>query len=225
VIVVLCDPVGMFGDEVVAAISNRGNEVNIVRSIPATTVAQTLYIMDISLASTLLPGTKGQRPAILAVTDRNDGQVLKEAVTLGAAGLLSINRPTSTLLTAIDRIASGQPYYDRRLLQAALGAGQPAPSTQATLRLKQLTGRERDVLAAIVAGHTTRTIAATLNISTATVRSHIQKVLAKLGVHSRLEAAAFVLAHNRGEASADIPTPREEAAGGPIAGVEQPETQ
>jgi two-component system nitrate/nitrite response regulator NarL len=54
-----------------------------------------------------------------------------------------------------------------------------------------LTRRERDILRLLAAGASTRAMAERLHVSPATVRNHVQHILEKLGVHSRLEAAAY----------------------------------
>ena len=59
-----------------------------------------------------------------------------------------------------------------------------------------LTSREREILALLVDGHGTRDIAQFLSISTSTVRNHIQHILQKLQVHTRLEAVAIATRHN-----------------------------
>jgi DNA-binding NarL/FixJ family response regulator len=59
----------------------------------------------------------------------------------------------------------------------------------------ELTEREREVLSLLAHGSSTTAIAETLSISSATVRNHIQKILHKLNVHSRLEAVAFAFEH------------------------------
>ena len=58
-----------------------------------------------------------------------------------------------------------------------------------------LTRRELEVLRLMASGVSTRTVADTLHVSTATVRNHVQNMLAKLGVHSRLEAVAYATRH------------------------------
>jgi len=60
----------------------------------------------------------------------------------------------------------------------------------------RLTGREREVLQRLVRGERTRTIAAGMGVSYSTARTHVQNLLRKLGVHSRLEAVAFALSHS-----------------------------
>jgi PAS domain S-box-containing protein len=60
----------------------------------------------------------------------------------------------------------------------------------------ELTRRELEILRRLAGGASTRTMAAELHVSPATVRNHVQNILAKLGVHSRLEAAAYATRHH-----------------------------
>ena len=73
-----------------------------------------------------------------------------------------------------------------RLAPPAHANGAPAPG---------LTRRELEVLRLMAGGANTRAVATTLHVSTATVRNHVQNMLAKLGVHSRLEAVAYATRH------------------------------
>jgi two-component system nitrate/nitrite response regulator NarL len=66
---------------------------------------------------------------------------------------------------------------------------------EAVLKLARLTPREKQVLGLIARGKKTIEIAETLVISSETARTHVQNILTKLGVHSRLEAASFVIEH------------------------------
>lgn len=63
------------------------------------------------------------------------------------------------------------------------------------INLEPLTGREQDVLNLLNQGHSTHSISQALSISSSTVRNHIQKILHKFGVHSRLEAVAVARKH------------------------------
>lgn len=83
-------------------------------------------------------------------------------------------------------------------------AGQGAPVTPAVperpardpsveLRVRTLSAREREILGLLVNGHSNRRIAEECFLSLNTVRTHVQNVLVKLGVHSKLEAVAFAL--------------------------------
>jgi DNA-binding NarL/FixJ family response regulator len=75
---------------------------------------------------------------------------------------------------------------DRFTLEYPVSATSPAPD---------LTDREREVLSLLAQGHNTRGIATALPISPSTARNHIQNILHKLHVHSRLEAVAYAFEH------------------------------
>jgi DNA-binding CsgD family transcriptional regulator len=88
------------------------------------------------------------------------------------------------------------------------------PSPARTVPLVGLTLRERQVLGLLVEGTSTAGMAKRLGISTATIRSHVKSLLAKLGVHSRIEAVALI---RRGtEASSFLPQDADPEAGSPV---------
>jgi DNA-binding CsgD family transcriptional regulator len=72
-------------------------------------------------------------------------------------------------------------------------------------RLLMLTPREIEVLQAVADGHSTSKIASILGISTATVRSHVKSLLAKLGLHSRVEAVSLILKSNGRSPAGQLP--------------------
>jgi DNA-binding NarL/FixJ family response regulator len=74
-------------------------------------------------------------------------------------------------------------------------AGEPERDVHAELLLRTLSERERQVLALLGRGYANRRIAEICNLSLNTVRTHVQNVLVKLGVHSKLEAAAIAVRH------------------------------
>jgi two-component system, NarL family, nitrate/nitrite response regulator NarL len=135
----------------------------------------------------LSPGTK-----ILILSGSNDPAVIAAAVSAGVAGYALKSYPVETLLSSIERVAAGEPVMETELLRRALlyGSGRASPVAQLT---RHLTQREREVLVRLVNGEATTAIAASMGIQQATARSHIQNVLAKLGVHSRLEAVALAV--------------------------------
>jgi two-component system nitrate/nitrite response regulator NarL len=75
-------------------------------------------------------------------------------------------------------------------------AGNGNGSSDPNLIYSRLTRRELEVLALLVDGTSSREIARTLRVTPNTVRTHVQGILAKLQVHSRLEAAAFAVRHD-----------------------------
>jgi DNA-binding NarL/FixJ family response regulator len=113
----------------------------------------------------------------------------------GASGFLLKNAPPDELVAAIRTVAAGDavvaPRVTRRLLDTF--AQRLPTTTQAARdeRLIQLTDRERDVLQAIALGQSNQEIAATLCVSEATVKSHVSRILAKLGLRDRVQAVIF----------------------------------
>jgi PAS domain S-box-containing protein len=80
------------------------------------------------------------------------------------------------------------------LVRERLAQAQP-PTPQTGAPPPELTRRELEILRLITSGANTRAMAERLHVSPATVRNHVQNILGKLGVHSRLEAAAYAARH------------------------------
>ena len=91
------------------------------------------------------------------------------------------------------------------VVAAAEPASRPARDPSVDLRVRTLSGREREILGLLANGWSNRRIAEECFLSLNTVRTHVQNVLVKLGVHSKLEAVAFALEHQVVAAGADIP--------------------
>lgn len=117
--------------------------------------------------------------AVLVLSDVGDPAIWPQARELGIAGFIGKNRSVSQVADVLHRIVSGQPVFD----PVPNGASRPtAPFV--------LAPREAEVLRRIAAGQHTRQMACEMEIAISTLRSYIKSVFAKLGVHSRLEAAA-----------------------------------
>ena len=118
------------------------------------------------------------------------------ALRAGASGFLLKNVPPEELVAAIRTVASGDavvaPRVTRRLLetfaeQLAVAAGDDQPDA----RLATLTEREREVLGSLALGQTNLEIAAALHLSEATVKTHVSRILSKLGLRDRVQAVVF----------------------------------
>jgi len=118
--------------------------------------------------------------AVVVLSNVSDPAVCAQARKLGVAGFLSKNRSVSQVADALRMIAAGEPAFDP--------APRGAPRPQAPFAL---TPREEEVLRRIAAGQHTRQMAAEMDIAVSTLRTYVKNVLAKLGVHSRIEAAAI----------------------------------
>jgi DNA-binding NarL/FixJ family response regulator len=120
------------------------------------------------------------------------------AAAAGVAGYLGKDKSLEQLDRALRRIAAGDRFIEPGTAREALRRT-PAPDPAEPLR--RLTRREREVLERLAEGDDTTQIARALRMTASTARTHVQNVLDKLGVHSRLEAV--VLAHQAGRRGPD----------------------
>lgn len=111
------------------------------------------------------------------------------AIDVGVTGFLNKSADIAAVVHAAHRLLSGEVVIDPTLLREAVEA-QRRDAHRGDL-LVHLTPRELEVLQSLVDGEPTEGIAQSMDVATTTARSHIQSVLVKLGVHSRLEAAAY----------------------------------
>ena len=148
----------------------------------------------------ILDGDEDPPPRILIVTTFDEDEHVFQALRSGASGFVLKDTPPEKLLEAITIIAAGEallaPAITRRLI--AEFARQPRPARPAGDVLAQLTGRERDVLQQVAAGKSNTEVAAALNLSVATIKTHISRLLDKLDCRDR--AQLVVVAYETGVA-------------------------
>jgi len=131
--------------------------------------------------------TAGVRVLILTTFDLDD--YVYAALRAGASGFLLKDTPPADLLAAIRVIAAGDallaPAITRRLI--AEFARRPQPSQQPVAALAGVTGREREVLTLIGRGLSNPEIAQALHVTMATTKTHVSRLLAKLGARDRAQ--------------------------------------
>jgi DNA-binding NarL/FixJ family response regulator len=134
----------------------------------------------------------GERPRILVLSDREDGQTVLESLRLGATGYLGKAEGLRGLTAAVRAVADG-----RRVVPARLDADAQAELHRYARRSREraaverdLTIREREVLTLLAADVTLQQIARRLSISPRTVESHASSIYRKLGVRGRLQAVS-----------------------------------
>ncbi len=126
--------------------------------------------------------------AVLMLSSQVDQATWSAAMKVGAAGFLSKNQDLGEIAAALEVIATGGVVFNPtvRSQVSPRSSGQRRGSPPCPL-----TSREKEVLRRIVAGQSTGQMAREMNIAINTLRTYVKNVLAKLGAHSRLQAAAL----------------------------------
>jgi two-component system nitrate/nitrite response regulator NarL len=130
---------------------------------------------------------------VVALTALEDAQVAKDALGVGFRGYMTKGSRVSQVVTSLAAIMEGQTVMATNV--AKVPKRSPDGDSMALVLASQLTERELEVLRLLARGTASRDISRRLRIAPNTVRTHVQSILAKLQVHSRLEAAAFAVRH------------------------------
>jgi DNA-binding NarL/FixJ family response regulator len=146
------------------------------------------------------------RPRVLVLTTFDLDGYVYEALRAGASGFLVKDAPPEQLVAAVRAVAAGEELFAPTVLRRLVATYvQQPPEGEAEAALAALTDRERDVLREMARGLTNAEIAGALYLSPATVKTHVTRILTKLGLRDRVQAV--VLAYEcglvrRGSASA-----------------------
>lgn len=206
--VLLADDQALFRDAVRVALTGE-DDIEVVAeardSVQAITEAErsrpNVALIDVDLPrrggvqATQVITERSPDCKVILLSGSEDEGVLTDAFMAGASGFLTRDVHLTQLIEATRAVSRGEAVVSPRLLAALLTrlVGRRRERDEALGRVSRLTRRERQVLALLSRGADNVGIADELVISPETARTHIQNVLSKLGVHSRLEAAAFVV--------------------------------
>jgi len=197
---VIGDDHGLFLDALSAVLIQRGFTVAVARTA-AETIAYVqreqpqVCLVDrhfggddgIGAIPSIISASEGTKVLVLSADP--DAEGIGRALCAGASGYVHKTRGISALIAAIDRVLHGEVAVD--VPKAAVRRSTQAED--ARRRATYLNHRERQCLALLVEGMDTAAMAAKLGLSGTTVRTHVQTLLTRLGVHSRLEAASFAV--------------------------------
>jgi len=156
-------------------------------------------VMDgIEATRQITAGQAGTAPRVLILTTFDLDEYVFEALRAGASGFALKSRPLEELLSAIRTVAAGEallaPSVTRRLI-AHFTEGDRAPR-RTLAGLEELTEREREVLSLVARGLSNAELAETLHVSLPTVKTHVSRILTKLGARDRTQLV--VLAYESG---------------------------
>lgn len=205
---VICDENRILSEALAAALKAHDHDLNAVAVTTADECIAAVgsYAPDVCVLDVRLPEiadgldvireirSRFPDTAVVVACDASDPSTLAKAREVGIAGFLAKSRSVSGVADALHRIASGQPVFD----PVPRTTSRPAPPSV-------LSPREAEVLRRIAAGQHTRQMADEMNISVSTLRTYVKNVFAKIGVHSRLEAAAVA---RRANLLGEIPPPQ-----------------
>jgi DNA-binding NarL/FixJ family response regulator len=135
-------------------------------------------------------------PRVLMLTTFDEDENVYEALRLGTSGFLLKAAPPEQLLDAIRTVQAGKALIDPAVTTRVIEAFSRQPTTRPPPELAELTPRELEVLRLVARGLNNGEIARELVVSEATVKTHVNRVLMKLGLRDRTQAV--VLAYEAG---------------------------
>jgi two-component system, NarL family, nitrate/nitrite response regulator NarL len=198
---VLCDDNRIFCEALASILQTRGHRILAIATSAADAVtAVTTHQPDACLMDLRFADGSGLDAAaairhgqpdtkILVLSGLADPADVAESKKIGAAGFLRKDLKADTIIDALDVIGAGGTAFSRRYSgHASRGAARTSARDDV---LGALTPRETQVLKRIVDGQSTEQMAREMDLATSTLRSYIKNILAKLGAHSRLQAAAI----------------------------------
>ncbi|MFF7132371.1 MULTISPECIES: response regulator [unclassified Streptomyces] len=173
----------------------------------APTVHPHVAVLDVRLPDgdgiTVCRELRNRMPelACLMLTSFDDEDALLDAIMAGASGYVLKQIKGTDLISAVRTLASGRSMLDpattARLMHSL--RTEPTSPPETAPEIAALTPRERDILALIGDGLTNREIGKRLYLSEKTVKNHISRLLAKLGVQRRVQAAVLASQLDRRE--------------------------
>ncbi|MER6270301.1 response regulator transcription factor [Streptomyces sp900105755] len=143
---------------------------------------------------------RADAPQVVVLTTFHADEQVLHALRAGAAGFVLKDTPPAEIVAAVRRVATGDPVLSpavtRQLMAHAAGTRADTRQARARDRLAALNDREREVAVAVGRGLANAEIATGLFMSVATVKTHVSRILAKLGLNNRVQIA--LLAYDAG---------------------------
>lgn len=184
-----------------------GTAANLAEALDAAQRAQPdIVLLDLDLCgedgAELIPALLKKTGArVLVLTGVRDTDAHDRAMLRGARGVVNKEEPAEVILSAIEKVHRGELWLDRlstgRVFDKLLRGGEETARDPEAAKAAALTGREREIIAAIVelGQSTNKKVAEHLNMSESTLRNHLTTVYSKLGVGNRLDLLKYAIRH------------------------------
>jgi len=180
--------------EVVGEASNGSEALKMVRELEPDVVLMDIAMPNMGgLEATRrickeFPGTK-----VIALTQYDDKEFVLPVIEAGASGFISKVAASSELASGIRSVCQGDSYLSPTVAKVLVDDYQHRGKEDSLDSYSKLTEREREVLQLVAEGYTTKEIAQALVISPKTIEGHKTRLMAKLGIHNRVDLIKYAL--------------------------------
>ncbi|MPZ94154.1 MAG: response regulator [Propionibacteriales bacterium] len=200
---VISDDHRLLLEAMATSLARHGFIIEAATTTPADAVrAVALHDPDLLLSDVSFPQGSGldaarevvehhRRTKVVLVTGMDTLEPLIEALEIGVSGYTRKDQRIEGIASVLETAARGEIAIDQGLLRRLTRRGQAEPAGPRS-PLDFLTPREKHVLALLIDGMSTSEIVRAIGVSHSTARTHVQSILSKLGVHSRLQAVALL---------------------------------
>jgi len=185
-------------DRTIAVVGAVGDGVDVPEAVSRH--APDVVLMDIrmprvdGITATRRLRRRPEPPEVIVLTTFDTDEHVLQALRAGASGFLLKDTPPDRLVDAVLRVADGDPTLSPQVTRKLIDrvAVEGGSFERARAALAELSPRERDIVLAVATGKTNAQIGAELHVGVATVKSHLTRVLVKLGLDNRTQVALLV---------------------------------
>jgi NarL family two-component system response regulator LiaR len=178
--------------EVVGGARNGQEAISLCRELEPDVVLMDMRMPSMDGAQVTQVLRKLQpRVQVLALSSYEDPDIVRRAIEAGAAGYLIKGVSADELADAVRAVHRGKTRLSPEAMQALVQSDNGSPRLG-----KDLTNREREVLALLAEGYSNAQIAEALIVSLSTIKYHVHGILGKLGAANRAEAVALAMQHS-----------------------------